>query len=218
MKKMQCEVCGGKEIRKVSDGIFECQNCGTQYSTAEVKNLLIEVTGTVKIDHTEDVENAVKRAEQFLAQGDLSKALEYFNIALDLDPDNGDIADKIASINKRVCICTKQNTFDTFAFSDILGAEICADNQVIDGFGNTLAGGIIAGSVGAIIGAVTSPSALCSYKVIIYTKQISSPKRVITLIDSKMSKDSVDYLNAVNFADSVIATIKAIVHLNTTNK
>lgn len=124
----------------------------------------------------------------------------------------------VDEVNKRVCICTKQNTFDTFAFSDILGAEICADNQVIDGFGNTLAGGIIAGSVGAIIGAATSPSAICSYKVIIYTKQISSPKRVITLIDSKMSKDSVDYLNAVNFADSVTATIKAIVHLNTTNQ
>lgn len=101
MKKMQCEVCGGKEIRKVSDGIFECQNCGTQYSTTEIKNLMVEVTGTVKIDHSEDVENAVKRAEQCLAQGDLSKALEYYNIALDLDPDNGDIADKIASINKK---------------------------------------------------------------------------------------------------------------------
>ena len=120
--------------------------------------------------------------------------------------------------NQRVCLCTKQSTLDILAFSDILGAEICADNQVIDGFGDTLTGGIIAGSVGAIIGAMSSSSAICSYKVIIYTKQISSPKRVITLIDSKTSKDSMDYLNAVSFADSVIATIKAIVSLNTTNQ
>lgn len=120
--------------------------------------------------------------------------------------------------NKQVYLCTKQSAHDVLAFSDILGAEICVDNQVIDGFGNTLTGGIIAGGIGAIIGAMNSSGAVCSYKVIIYTKQISAPKRVITLIDSKTSKDSMDYLNAVNFADSVIATTKAIVSLNTTNK
>ena len=38
MKKMQCEVCGSNEIRKIADDIFECQSCGVQYSTAETKN------------------------------------------------------------------------------------------------------------------------------------------------------------------------------------
>ena len=53
MKKMQCEVCGSTEIKKVSDGIFECQSCGVQYNTTEVKKLLVEVTGKVKIDHSD---------------------------------------------------------------------------------------------------------------------------------------------------------------------
>ena len=99
MKKMQCEVCGGKEIRKTADDIFECQNCGTQYSTAEVRNLLIEVTGTVKIDHTEDVENLFKRAQQYMEQGDLSKALEYCNKTLDLEPNNEAVQEMIATIH-----------------------------------------------------------------------------------------------------------------------
>ncbi len=33
MSKMCCEVCGGASIKKMSDGLFECQSCGVQYST-----------------------------------------------------------------------------------------------------------------------------------------------------------------------------------------
>lgn len=88
MKKMQCEVCGGTEIKKVSDGIFECQSCGVQYDTTEVKKLLVEVTGKVKIDHSEEVENNIKRAEQYEQAGNDIKASEYYNAALDIDADN----------------------------------------------------------------------------------------------------------------------------------
>ena len=88
MKKMQCEVCGSTEIKKVSDGIFECQSCGVQYNTAEVKKLLVEVTGKVKIDHSEEVENNIKRAAQYEEAGNDAKAAEYYNAALDMDADN----------------------------------------------------------------------------------------------------------------------------------
>ena len=88
MKKMQCEVCGSTEIKKVDDAIFECQSCRVQYSKEEVQKLLVELTGEVKIDRTEEIENSLKRAEQFLEKGDSSKALEYYNKVLDLDPNN----------------------------------------------------------------------------------------------------------------------------------
>ena len=88
MKKMQCEVCGSTEIKKVSADIFECQSCGIQYSTAEVKKLLVEVTGKVKIDHSEEVENSIKRAAQYEQAGNDAKAAEYYNAALDMDADN----------------------------------------------------------------------------------------------------------------------------------
>lgn len=88
MKKMQCEVCGSTEIKKVSDGIFECQSCGVQYNNTEVKKLLVEVTGKVKIDHSEEVENNIKRAEQYAEVGNDTKAAEYYNAALDMDADN----------------------------------------------------------------------------------------------------------------------------------
>lgn len=88
MKKMQCEVCGSTTIKKTGESTFECQSCGVQYSKEEVQKLLVEVTGTVKIDRSEEVDNTIKRAEQFYEQGDTEKAEEYYNKALDIDPDN----------------------------------------------------------------------------------------------------------------------------------
>lgn len=108
MKKMQCEVCGSSEIKKVSDGIFECQSCGVQYSKEDIQKFLVELTGEVKIDRTEEIENALKRAEQFLEKGDSSKALEYYNKVLDLDPNNEAALKAIAVINAHTASQRKQ--------------------------------------------------------------------------------------------------------------
>ena len=88
MKRMQCEACGSSDIRKISDDIFECQSCGVQYEKSQIQKLLVEIDGEVKIDHSGEIENALKRAAQFLSEGDSGKALEYYNKVLDLDPDN----------------------------------------------------------------------------------------------------------------------------------
>ncbi len=42
MKKMLCEICGSQSIRK-ENGVFVCQECGTEYSIEEAKKLLVEV-------------------------------------------------------------------------------------------------------------------------------------------------------------------------------
>ena len=48
MKKMQCEVCGSTDIKKIDDTTFECQSCGVQYSNEEVKKLLVEITDCIE--------------------------------------------------------------------------------------------------------------------------------------------------------------------------
>lgn len=100
MKRMQCEVCGSTSIKKVGDTVFECQSCGTQYSKEEVQKLLVEITGTVKIDHTEDIENTLKRAEQFEQEGDIHKAEQYYEKVLDMEPENDKAAEKIKGIKR----------------------------------------------------------------------------------------------------------------------
>lgn len=42
MKKMQCEVCGSVDIKKLDDTTFECQNCGIQYDVTEFENKINE--------------------------------------------------------------------------------------------------------------------------------------------------------------------------------
>lgn len=101
MKKMQCEVCGSSEIKKISEDLFECQSCGIQYSTAEVKKLLVEISGQVKIDRTDEVNNNIKRAAQFEQVGNNTKAAEYYNAALDIDADNAVAQKKLQQIAER---------------------------------------------------------------------------------------------------------------------
>lgn len=43
MKKIQCEVCGGNDIRKTDDNIFVCQHCGIQYRSEDMSKLLVEI-------------------------------------------------------------------------------------------------------------------------------------------------------------------------------
>ena len=45
MKKMVCEICGSQSIRK-ENGVFVCQDCGTEYSIDDAKKLLVEVDET----------------------------------------------------------------------------------------------------------------------------------------------------------------------------
>lgn len=85
MKQMTCEMCGSKELLK-QDGVFVCQTCGTKYSVEEARKMMIE--GTVKIDHTADIENRLKNAIQEYKQGDKDRAYTLFSEILNLDSDN----------------------------------------------------------------------------------------------------------------------------------
>lgn len=116
--KLQCEICGGKLVGKPG-GIFECENCGTEYSTEWAKAKIQEITGTVKVEGTVEVtgkvqvENGGPNAESLVKRGmmlreELSELVhknsaEYekreeleqaarssFERALDVDPENGD--------------------------------------------------------------------------------------------------------------------------------
>lgn len=59
MKKIQCEVCGSVDIRKVSDGVFACQHCGVQYRTEDMSKLLVEIK-----DILENIEEKVSQENE----------------------------------------------------------------------------------------------------------------------------------------------------------
>lgn len=102
MKRLQCESCGSTEIRKVGDSIYECLSCGVRYDLNDVQRLQIEHSGTVKIDHSDEVKNHIIRAEQYEADGDISRALYHYNAALDLDATNETAKEAVKRLSKNI--------------------------------------------------------------------------------------------------------------------
>lgn len=136
MKKMQCEVCGSNEIKKVTDDIFECQSCGVQYSKGELQKLLVEITGKVKIEHSEDSENMVKRAKQFESSGDTEKAKEYYQKALDFNPDNKIASDALSKLAQDNCYIIEKNIERDEAVKKSLEYLYSCENVTPDIFAN----------------------------------------------------------------------------------
>lgn len=82
MKRLQCEICGSTAIKKVDESTYECMSCGIRYDKDDVKKLLVELTGSVQIDHSDEVENHIRRAKQLEAAGNLRDAVKHYNTRL----------------------------------------------------------------------------------------------------------------------------------------
>ena len=104
--KLQCEICGGKLIGKPG-GIFECDSCGTEYSTEWAKAKIQEIRGTVTVEGTVEVTGKVQveggsvtvegtaNATSFLRRGELAledgkwdAAKSFFDKVLNIEPEN----------------------------------------------------------------------------------------------------------------------------------
>lgn len=92
MKKITCEMCGGKDLIK-QNGVYVCQYCGTQYSIEEAKRLMIEgtvdVSGSkVEIDSSKELENLYKIARRAKDDNNSENASKYYDMILLKDPDS----------------------------------------------------------------------------------------------------------------------------------
>ena len=72
MKKMVCDICESKRIKK-ENAVFVCQDCGTEYTLEEAKNLLKEIpestiTEAVKIENKQPEESFIKEKLYFWAE------------------------------------------------------------------------------------------------------------------------------------------------------
>lgn len=85
MKAMVCEMCGSHDLVK-QDGMYVCQSCGTKYSTEDAKKLLIEVSGEVKIDTSEELNNLYEIARRAKDDNNSESAQKYYDMILVKDP------------------------------------------------------------------------------------------------------------------------------------
>lgn len=104
--KLECEICGGKLIGKPG-GIFECEICGTEYSTEWAREKLngsIPVRNIEKQNNTattktanpaftmenRKIENYLKLGKMALEEYEFEKAAEYYENALNVDAECAD--------------------------------------------------------------------------------------------------------------------------------
>lgn len=83
MKALTCEMCGSSNLIK-EDGVFVCQSCGTKYSVEEAKKMM--VSGTVKIDNTDELRNLYEIARRAKDADNSENAAKYYDMILVKDP------------------------------------------------------------------------------------------------------------------------------------
>ena len=104
-------------------------------------------------------------------------------------------------------------------YSEIIGFEIRTDDQVSGGVGRAIVGGVLAGGVGAIVGASTgSKRKIASFKGVIYRNDMSNPNYAFDLIKSETDPSNVSYIQAREFAENVNSVIKVILSKNEMKK
>lgn len=93
MKQLTCEMCGSTDMLK-QDGVFVCQTCGCKYTVEEAKKMMIEgtvnVTGTVKVDNTDQITNYLEMAKSAYEADNKNEAETYCNRIIEIDPQNSD--------------------------------------------------------------------------------------------------------------------------------
>lgn len=102
MKRLSCEMCGGIDLVK-DGGVFVCQHCGTKYSVEEAKKMMlegtVEVTGTVKVDNSNQINNIRKMADDAYQAENYEEAGNSYNRLLELVPNDYD-----ALFKKGLCL------------------------------------------------------------------------------------------------------------------
>ena len=122
--------------------------------------------------------------------------------------------------HKQIAICSifPYQKIDIINFSDIIECQIIEDSNTVmkGGVGRAVVGGALAGGVGAIVGANTraSKNVINILQIRIITKKISNSLYTIDLIKTEIEKNSMEYRNAMNFANNVYAILTSIITNN----
>lgn len=122
--------------------------------------------------------------------------------------------------HKQIAICSifPYQKIDIINFSDIIECQIIEDSNTVmkGGVGRAVVGGALAGGVGAIVGANTraSKNVINILQIRIIKKKISNSLYTIDLIKTEIEKNSMEYRNAMNFANNVYAILTSIITNN----
>lgn len=87
MKAISCEMCGSPDIVK-QDGVFVCQHCGMKYSLEEAKKLMVSVSGPIKIDISDELNNLYIVARRARKDKNSTAAQRFYDQIIMKDPNS----------------------------------------------------------------------------------------------------------------------------------
>ena len=204
-KKEMCSICNNELGKsKYNDG-WVCKSCINKCGIFIIP----------KHCSCKEVEKAIKRNIVNGERKNIFKATKKVGNYIHIDETNKLVAfpsafgkiDKVAIYN----------------YSEILGCDVLEDGQSISkgGLGRAVAGGLLFGGVGAIVGGVTgskkTKQIINSMKVKITVNDISNPTQYISLIESETKSTSFMYSTAKNNAEQIVSLINIIINDNNTN-
>ena len=149
-----------------------------------------------------------ERHAEILTQNEYSKSIfhEDFDVALYFDEQKKQLV--IENLLGRA-------SCRVVSYSDLLDCEVLVDNTTVmkGGLGRAAVGGVVAGGLGALIGASTTSSTdkTNSMKVRVITVDVSDALIEITIITGATGRDSQTYKDAEKFAQETFATIASII-------
>lgn len=109
------------------------------------------------------------------------------------------------------------STTKIYKYSDILEFELLEDDNTIEtsaGIGKAIAGGVLFGGVGAIVGANTakrnSKTVIDSMKIRITLKDIQNPMEFIDVSNSRLKANTEEYRKAIERAQKILSVLSII--------
>ena len=126
---------------------------------------------------------------------------------------------KVDVTNKRIAFCNiYNNQIKIYNFQDIIDCRVVQDGSAVikGGLGRAIVGDILAGTTGAVIGAMTgkSKNVINKLQVQVFLQDVLNPIYTLDLITDETKKDSTSYKDATQFADELYATIISIINTN----
>ena len=133
MKKMVCEICESQKIKK-ENGVFICQDCGTEYSLEEAKKLLIDIYVTK--DYFNSTNKLNVNEEQFLKEklslwAEILKNIELCRFYYSFYENDNELLWKLNSLNDIIVLKSSGeyiNLYDEEKSSYLVGNNLVGNN------------------------------------------------------------------------------------------
>lgn len=121
----------------------------------------------------------------------------------------------------KLCRCKYCNPSKIYKYSDILDFELLEDNNTIEtnaGIGKAVAGGLLFGGVGAIVGGSTakrkSKKVVNSIRIKITLNNTQNPVIYIDLLKDQLKTDSLEFKNITEIAQKLISVLNIIKNIS----